>query len=436
MLGSAVVENRDTDNEPGRPLGSADALGYRRPIAAFSTNLRRRSASAFDPQGFSSSDALSGGMDKPLAELDARRLPDLGMAVKSIVGVWLLYMFLVTLRSFVLSYPEFWGLLVRRCGAVAMGLVITFLIYLAMRAVRNSSLAKKAALAGTLCLPAALLFSSFNYYIFFVLAPLESTLMSAGREWANMTPLEMAVKSIVESSLSWYFLFAAWAAFYVAMSYARELRLADQRAAVFAREAQEAQLRALRYQINPHFLFNTLNSLSSLVLTRRTETAEQMLMNLSTFFRATLSADPTADVPLEEEIKLQRLYLDIEQIRFPDRLTVEIDVPDALLAAQVPILILQPVIENAVKYGVARSRRPVTIRLTAYEEAGRLHIKVKDNGEAASGDEGGEGGGTGVGLRNVRERLIARFGDRAGCLYGPDPDGGFTVHLYMPAGEG
>ena len=158
--------------------------------------------------------------------------------------------------------------------------------------------------------------------------------------------------------------------------------LADQRAAVFAREAQEAQLRALRYQINPHFLFNTLNSLSSLVLTKRTETAEQMLMNLSTFFRATLSADPTADVPLEEEIKLQRLYLDIEQIRFPDRLTVEIDVPDELLDARVPVLILQPVIENAVKYGVARSRgaghRSGSPR---YEEAGRLHIKVKDNGE-------------------------------------------------------
>ena len=112
---------------------------------------------------------------------------------------------------------------------------------------------------------------------------------------------------------------------------ARELRARrSARRASSPREAQEAQLRALRYQINPHFLFNTLNSLSSLVLTKRTETAEQMLMNLSTFFRATLSADPTADVPLAEEIKLQRLYLDIEQIRFPDRLTVEIDVPDEL----------------------------------------------------------------------------------------------------------
>ncbi len=154
-------------------------------------------------------------------------------------------------------------------------------------------------------------------------------------------------------------------------------------------------------------------------------------MNLSTFFRATLSADPTADVSLEEEIKLQRLYLDIEQIRFPDRLTVEIDVPDALLAARVPVLILQPVVENAVKYGVAKSRKPVTVRISVYEEAGRLHIKVRDDGEASPADLDG-GAGTGVGLKNVCDRLTARYGARAGCLNGADPDGGYTVHLYLP----
>src|SRR3546814_13722584 len=84
----------------------------------------------------------------------------------------------------------------------------------------------------------------------------------------DLTPLEMALQNIVESALSWYFIFAAWASLYVAMSYAKELRAADRRAAAFAREAQEAQLRALRYQINPHFLFNTLNSLSPLIPSR------------------------------------------------------------------------------------------------------------------------------------------------------------------------
>src|SRR3546814_14070502 len=107
------------------------------------------------------------------------------------------------------------------------------------------------------------------------------------------------------------------------MSYAKELRAADRRAAAFAREAQEAQLRALRYQINPHFLFNTLNSLSALILSQRIEKAERMIMTLSTFFRTTLSADPTADTALEAEIKLQRPNLDLEQVRLPIWLKLE-----------------------------------------------------------------------------------------------------------------
>src|SRR3546814_2892604 len=127
------------------------------------------------------------------------------------------------------------------------------------------------------------------------------------------------------------------------MSYAKELRAADRRAAAFAREAQEAQLASLRYQINPHFLFNTLYSLSALILSQRIEKAERMIMTLSTFFRNTLSADPTADIALEEEIKLQRLYLDIEQVRFPDRLKVEVDVPEHLAGVRVPVLLLPPI---------------------------------------------------------------------------------------------
>jgi len=371
-------------------------------------------------------------MDRILSEGEVRRLPDLGIALKSIFAFWLLYVGLITLRAIVLQYPDFWEMMARRDIAALFGCLLTFLVYLAMRPVAARSLNVKAALAAFLCLPASMLFSAFNYYIFYVYAPLDAVLHDTSM--GNMTPWEKLWKSVAEGTLSWYFIFAAWAAFYVAMSYAKQLRVADRQSAMLAREAQEAQLRALRYQINPHFLFNTLNSLSSLILSNRTDTAERMLMNLSTFFRATLSADPTADVSLEEEIKLQRLYLDIEQIRFPDRLSVEVDVPDALLGARVPILILQPIVENAVKYGVAKSRKPVTVRISAYEEAGRLHIKVKDDGEALAADEGD--GSTGVGLRNVCDRLETRYGGRSGCIAGPDPDGGYTVHLYMPAAGG
>jgi two-component system LytT family sensor kinase len=422
-----VGETRGSEAD-GRILGEADSLGYRRPLPAFSTNAASASANDLRAESFSNSAGLGGGMDRFLPDGEARRLPDLGIALKSILGFWLLYVALITARAVVVQFPNFWEMMARRLIAALVGCVLTFLIYLAMRLVASKSLNIKIGLAALLCLPASMLFSAFNYFIFYVYAPLDA----AKDDWSmrNMSPFEKLWRSVADGTLSWYFIFAAWAALYVAMSYAKQLRAADRHAAMLSREAQEAQLRALRYQINPHFLFNTLNSLSALILSQKTDVAERMLMNLSTFFRATLSADPTADVPLEEEIKLQRLYLDIEQIRFPDRLSVEVDVPPALLDARVPVLILQPIVENAVKYGVAKSRKAVSVRISAHEEAGRLHIKVKDDGEVPAEDL--DDGGTGVGLRNVCDRLIARYGARAGCLHGPEPEGGYTVHIYMP----
>ena len=428
-VGTERGSGKAPDKTEDSVLGEADALGYRRPLPGFSTNDRHASANDPSRQGFSETPGVTGGMDRVIPEGDTRRLPDLGIALKSIIAFWLLYMLLITLRAIVVQYPDFWAMLARRSAVVAVGVVLTFLVYLGMRPVAKRGLNAKAAAAALLCLPASILFSAANYYVFYVYAPLDAVKIEQERNAMGWSPLEMAARSVAETSLSWYFIFAAWAAFYVAMSYARQLRAADQRAGALMREAQEAQLRALRYQINPHFLFNTLNSLSSLILSQKTDVAERMLMNLSTFFRATLSADPTADVSLEEEIKLQRLYLDIEQIRFPKRLAVEVDVPDALLGARVPVLLLQPVVENAVKYGVAKSRKPVTVRISAYEEAGRLHIKIKDDGEAVAAEADA---GTGVGLRNVCDRLTARYGPRAGCISGPDPDGGFTVHIFMP----
>jgi sensor histidine kinase YesM len=128
------------------------------------------------------------------------------------------------------------------------------------------------------------------------------------------------------------------------------------------------------------------------------------------------------------EILLQRLYLDIEAVRFPERLVIDIDVPEMLRSACVPGLILQPLVENAVKYGVSRARRPVTIRIRASAEAGNLLLSVEDDGDATNS----EGGGTGVGLRNVRDRLATRFGNTAHCHWGSRAGGGFAVRMTMP----
>src|SRR5205823_3090281 len=146
--------------------------------------------------------------------------------------------------------------------------------------------------------------------------------------------------------------------------------------------------------------FNTLNSLSSLVMSRRPEEAEQMIVNLSTFFRSSLAIDPTEDVSLADEIRFQRLYLDIEKVRFPNRLHVDAEIPNGLGKARVPPLILQPIVENAIKHGVARTAEPVNVSIRAHEEDGQLVVLV-ENDRGPSVENGGEGRGTGVGLANV-----------------------------------
>jgi LytS/YehU family sensor histidine kinase len=247
-----------------------------------------------------------------------------------------------------------------------------------------------------------------------------------GNHEMSQTPLA----AIADQAMNGYFFFAAWGALFLALSYAAAVRAAEREAATYRTAARDAEIRALRYQVNPHFLFNTLNSLSTLVLKDQPEEAEKMILNLSTFFRTSLTADPGEDVTLAEEIKLQRLYLDIETIRFPERLSVEINIPQTLRNACVPCLILQPLVENAIKYGVSRSKRPVTVFISAREDSQGLVLTVEDNGEPI--DDNGASKGTGVGLRNVIDRLRARFGDDASCRFGRLPNGGFGVTLFMP----
>jgi LytS/YehU family sensor histidine kinase len=236
-------------------------------------------------------------------------------------------------------------------------------------------------------------------------------------------------------TVTWLFFFGAWSAFYIAMLAQSQALGAQNRAAEAESAAQAAQVRALRYQVNPHFLFNTLNSLSSLVMTGRADRAETMLLALSTFFRTSLSLDPGADVTLAEEIDLQRLYLDIEKARFPDRLHVEIDVPPELEPARLPGLLLQPIVENAIKYGVSKSRKAVVLRIEARRQPdGRMALDVTNRLKHGGKNElpAATHEGTGLGLSNVCQRLEARFGSRASCRYGPMTGGGFKVSLIIP----
>jgi hypothetical protein len=232
---------------------------------------------------------------------------------------------------------------------------------------------------------------------------------------------------IIDMALGRYFLLVAWMALYLALENAQQARAAERREGEYRRAAQASELRSLRYQINPHFLFNTLNSLSALVLTGKPAEAERMIQTIATFYRRSLAGDPTGDLPLAQEIKLQKLYLEIEAVRFPERLRTVFDVPDDLADVLVPGMILQPLVENSIKYAVAATNRPVTVTIAARAEAGGLVVSVSDDGPGAVWQDG-----CGIGLTNVRDRLQARFGGVASLKAGTAPEGGFRTVIRLP----
>ena len=352
---------------------------------------------------------------------------DARLALWSIVGFWSFYLIIITARAAVMEFGDQLPMLGRRAVVTLVGVGLTWLMYRLLERFPTASLRRRVVLIFLAAAPAAYVFALINYGAFYLYDPLEA----ARQDLHEMLGKDHSTfKMVVEDAIRWYFLFTAWGTLYLSLGYAGGVREAERRAARYRAEAQDAQLRALRYQINPHFLFNTLNALSLLVMKNRNEEAERMIINLSNFFRTSLTADPTADVPLADEIEMQKLYLEIEKVRFPDRLRIDIDVPDDARMAMVPGMILQPLVENAIKYGVSRSCDPVTVTIRARREGDRLlRLVVEDDG-AADGEDAASG--TGVGIANVCERLSARFGAASDCKWGARPGGGFRVDLLMP----
>ena len=391
---------------------------------------------------------------------EERRFADWRVALKSILGFWLVYAATVVARALLGEDP--WTVLHNKVPTIIAGTLLTFVLYAVLNLyTRGWSMYRKAIAAAVLSALAAISQAVIIIQLEPYFKPSQEEFRVQTREGfvvvekgyqirierAASDPLVVTmprmgemdeakkVRWIADSSVTWFFFFAAWSAFYLASLAQAQALGAQRRAALAEAAARAAQVRALRYQVNPHFLFNTLNSLSSLVMTGRNEKAEEMLLALSTFFRTSLSVDASADVTLAEEIDLQRLYLDIEKVRFPSRLRVEIDIPKELESARLPALILQPLVENAIKYGVSPTREKVTLRIEAQALGdGRFEIIVTNTGHpgAAPAKDYDRTESTGVGLSNVCQRLSARFGAHAKCEFGPLPNGGYQVHIIMP----
>ncbi|HYC95936.1 MAG TPA: histidine kinase [Sphingomicrobium sp.] len=391
------------------------------------------------------------------------RFADWRLATQSIIGFWAFYLVTVLIRG--LFGPEAASAIGFRAINAAIGLVLTFAIYAAIRFLaRDGSIRRMAVVAAIAALPAAVIMSFASLRMATWSDPMSPATKIVTQEGVaivqrgnnirivkddgaelevNLPPMREMIASkmprlIADGTVTWYFLLAAWCAFFIAMTQQHRTRVTELRLAEAETAAHAAQVRALRYQVNPHFLFNTLNSLSALVMSGKSDKAEEMLMALSTFFRTSLSVDPSADVSLAEEIALQRMYLNIEKVRFPDRLEVEIDIPEQLEQARVPALLLQPLIENAIKYGVSQTTARVKLSIRArHLDGGRMQLDVVNRalaGPTKKTKPAPAHTGTGLGLSNVCQRLEAHFGKRADCRFGPI-EGGYEVSLAMPLEE-
>lgn len=282
------------------------------------------------------------------------------------------------------------GKVVLNSFGAALTLAVTALLF----RLRAASIFIKVLVAFTFSILAAAIYSVFDIFIYLWMAQ----------------PATWVFDNVLfgHTMISSTAMFFGWSCLYVAMIYSFDVRDRERSLALAREQALSAQMRALRYQINPHFLFNTLNSAMGLVEEGATARAQRMMMSLSAFLRQTLELDPMKDVTLAAELELQEDYLEIERERFPDRMRFTIDVEEAALHALVPNLILQPLVENAVRHGVEPCTGEVGIRITAWRDGGQLGIRVEN--DLCSIDEGASRPGSRIGLRNVAERLSARFG--------------------------
>jgi len=237
-------------------------------------------------------------------------------------------------------------------------------------------------------------------------------------------------------------LLGAWSALYYAINYYLQVEEQADRLERLEAQATSAQLAMLRYQLNPHFLFNTLNSISTLVLLKQTDPANAMLTRLSGFLRHTLVTQPGGKVSVAQEVETLKLYLDIERMRFEERLRTVFKIDPAAAQASIPSLLLQPLVENAIKYAVSPQEEGARISLTAQVIGTRLRVTVADTGpgmQAQAGPSrvsdslsGTRAVSTGVGLANIRDRLAQAYGDEHRFEIDNPPEGGFTVTIEIP----
>ena len=344
-------------------------------------------------------------------------------AIRLTVALWL-FMLLIFLPAIIARNNADWH-------GVALDSTTIFVsigFALGIFAVFRASVDQKPTVRGGI-LAASILAASVVQIVF----DLFFTTWAAHNFQASWNMVEFNSARISASMLNYVCVFTVNVALFQ-LSFSRRRSLtAERQLAAAESAAQQAQLEALRLQLNPHFLFNTLNAISSMIITKRNDDAELMTDKLSSFLRASLACDPSELVLVDEELGLTGDYLDIEGVRFGDRLRVAISSTPEARDVRVPGMLIQPLVENAIKYGVATSRAPVTIAIEATVDNDTLCLTVTN--DVGTDAVSAKTGGAGVGLKNVRRRLAALYGDRASLDARP-VDGGFCARICVPVRRG
>ncbi|HTU10446.1 MAG TPA: histidine kinase [Allosphingosinicella sp.] len=343
-------------------------------------------------------------------------------AIRSTVALWLFVLFVFMPRIIQRHANEGWSSIVLDCVTVFISIGLALVMFLSSKA----TIGMPHWLRLPLRAMSVLFFAAFNtvldlLYQGWIADNIDQT-------WQNLpTDFTRAYNSMLN-----YVLVYGVNMILFHVNYARRAAVQQERQLAEAQlAAQQAQLAALRYQLNPHFLFNALNSISALIVTKRNDDAEEMTEKLSSFLRSSLNAEPSELIPLDEELSLTEEYLNIESVRFGDRLGVDVHCADDACHALVPSFLVQPLVENAVKHGVARSTKPIEIGIDAQLVGDALRITVSNDIAEHEPDDLPDSEGAGVGIDNVRHRLHAVFGKRASLTAGPVGDR-FVATISIP----
>lgn len=331
--------------------------------------------------------------------------------------IWLSYFLLQSLLA--ASVGSFWWNFVLRAGITLIGFVLTLSMAQVLHGFRGRSVTRIILASLGLSIAASTVFTLTDFHLFMLFNPQS--------DWRPIFPRHY---------IQWFginlYVFLAWTAMHLAIGNYVSLKAETERAMRAHSLANEAQLKMLRYQINPHFLFNTLNALSTLVLEEANQQADQTIMHLSKFLRYALDNEPAQKVTLAQELDAMNLYLEIERVRFADRLHVKLNATPEARRCAIPSLLLQPLIENAVKYAVTPREEGGRIELDARLEDKELVLVLSDDGPGIPQSVDRLMKRSGIGLANTRDRLEQLYEGRAAMRVENRTPHGLSIEIRLP----